>query len=189
MADALKQHDWLYRSLPHVKSLKMHNFPNMCSCQCTHRWARCSTADQTYLTLRETIFSHTPKRTHPERSHLPSTAHNADLWLEPISANVIRPTHATSLGDWILRPTVRRSAVWQEAAPRCLSASWFSTTSADIRHPCRAITHYTVVHTLISAAHAQGMSGHTRASLIMQFRVSLLRVGMFVCTRMIIRAV
>lgn len=163
MTDSLKQHDWLYRSLPHVKSLKMHNFPNMCSCQCKHRWARCNAVDQTYLTLRETIFSHThtPKHTHPERSHLRSIAHNAVLWLEPISANVIRPTHAISLRDWILRPTVLRSTVWQEAAPRCLSASWFSTTSADIRHPLRAITHYTVVHTLIPTAHALGMSGHT----------------------------
>lgn len=168
MTDAFKQHDWLHRSLPHVKSLKMHNFPNICSCQCTHRWARCNTVDQTDLTLHKTIFSHTPKHTHPERSHLRSIAHNADLWLEPISANVIRPTHAISLRDWILRPTVLRSTVWQEAAPRCLSASWFSTTSADIRHPCRAITHYTVVHTLICTHTCTRHEWtHTRASLIM----------------------
>lgn len=85
--------------------------------------------------IGKTFLSHAHKNTSTGRNHLWSIEHERRPWLEPISANVISPTHAISLRDWILMPAVFQcgSIIWQGTSPdayQCLDS--FCSPSADI---------------------------------------------------------
>ena len=78
----------------------------------------------------------THTKTHIHRKGSSEYNTKCRLWLEPISANVISPTHAISLRDWVLMPAVFqcRSIIWQKASPdayQCLNSS--CSPSTDIR--------------------------------------------------------
>lgn len=103
--------------------------------------------EKTDTTFGERLLSQTQKHRKESSSEYGTKCR---LWLEPISANVIRRTHAISLRDWILMPAVFQcgSTIWQEASPdayQCLDS--YCSPSAAYQIPIE------IIHASISNMH------------------------------------